>query len=369
MIQGGRPLRLLVALAASVCAVPPAHTAAQDLRGRVVTAEGGGALVGARIVLEDDAGEQISIALSDAQGTFRFEAPAPGGYVLRGYHPGRQAAPVRLTLDGSATTDVELRLPAVVIPLDDLSADADGSCRFSEAVAERVVALWNEVHKALAVAALVEDRGRHSFEIETWYKQLDPRRLRVLEEDRATRPGFQPTTRVPSPPADELAREGFIRGGEPGESLAFYGPDARTLMSVTFPSTHCLGFTDEGPEARWVGLTFSPLDERAMDVEGVLWIDRATYEPRLLEYRYSRLPWPVKTDKVGGGAEFRRLSDGALIVSRWWMRMPRVGVGQSRITQWAAPTTRYTLAAVFEEGGEVVRVRMPDGSVEEMQRE
>jgi hypothetical protein len=363
-----RAFRLLLAVA--LCALPPSPLAGQHLRGRVVSEEDGAALAGTQVVLEDTAGGSVAVALSNAAGAFRFELPGPGRYVLRGYHPGREAGPLPVTLEGGDTADVELSLPALVIPLDDLSTERGGrSCRVPEATTERVVALWNEVHKALSVATLVEDRGLHGFEVETWYRELDPRRLRVLDEDRSSRPGFRPTVRVPSPPAAELAREGFVRGGGPGESLAFYGPDARTLMSVTFPSTHCLGFTDQGPEEGWVGLTFSPLDERAMDVEGALWIDAETYEPRLLEYRYSKLPWPVKTDKLGGGAEFRRLSDGALIVSRWWMRMPRVGVGQSRITQWAEPTRRYTLAAIFEEGGEVLRVRMPGGGIEELRRE
>jgi len=370
MFLRGRTVRLLLAVAAPLCAVPPARLVAQDLRGRVVADEDGEALAGTQVVLEDATAVPVAVALSDANGGFGFDLPGPGRYLLRGYHPGREAGPLPLTLGEGYAGEVELRLPSVVIPLDDLSTERGGrSCRLPEATAERVVALWNEVHKALSVATLVEDRGLHGFEVETWYKELDPRRLRVLDEDRSPRSGFRPTVRIPSPPAAELAREGFVRGGGPGESLAFYGPDARTLTSVTFPSTHCLGFREDGPEDGWVGLTFSPLDDRAMDVDGVLWIDGATYEPRLLEYRYSRLPWPVKTDKVGGRSEFRRLSDGALIVSRWWMRMPRVGVGQSRITQWAEPTTRYTLAAVFEEGGEVLRVRMPDGSLEEMQQE
>ncbi len=367
MLHRRRVFRLL--LAAAFCTLPSSRLAAQAVRGRVVSDGDGRALVGARVVLGDVAGRSISVMLSDAGGGFRFDAPGAGRYVLRGYHPGHEAGPVPVTLDENVTADVELRLPSVAIPLDDMSTDAGKSCRVPEATAQRVVALWNEVGKALRVAVLVEDQGLHGFETEAWYRELDPRRLKVLEEDRSPRAGFHPTARIPSPPADELAREGYVRGGGPGESLAFYAPDARTLVSVTFPSTHCLAFDDEGPEDGWVGLTFSPLDERAMDVEGTLWIDAVTYEPKRLEYRYSRLPWPLKTDKVGGGTEFRRLSDGALIVSRWWMRMPRVGIGESRITQWAEPTRRYTLAAVFEEGGEVVRVRLPGGTIEQLQRE
>ncbi|MGD8320843.1 MAG: carboxypeptidase-like regulatory domain-containing protein [Gemmatimonadota bacterium] len=363
MSHAGRALGLL--LSGLATAGLPQATPAQTLAGKVVAAADGAPLVGTRVTLEDVAGTLLTTTLTDGRGGFSVPLPNDGAFVVQADRAGFRASTATVAAD-SVAPPVELRLARIVIPLDDLSTDMGKGCRVPARTAERVAELWNETRKALAVAALVEDQGRLGYQVETWYRHLDPRRLRVLEEDRTPHVGFRNTLRHPSPPADELAREGYVRGGRPGESLAFYPPDVHTLVSTIFPATHCLGFDGDAPEDGWVGLRFEPLDEQAMDVEGTLWIDARSYEPRRLEFRYTDLPWPLRTDKVGGGAEFRRLSDGAIITSRWWLRMPRVGVRQARITQWAAPTKRYTLAGIVEEGGRVLRVRTPDGSIEEI---
>lgn len=351
-------------LAAAPSALLPSTSAAQAVHGHLLDRARGVPLVGAYVTLEVGGGT-VSAAVSGPDGRFSLIAPGAGEYVVRGDHVGYAPAVAEVRVD-AADVEVALASEPLVIPLEGLSTDVDRSCRIDAEAARRVAALWDEVGAALRVAALVQEQALLGFELETWYRQLEPRRLRVVEEDRTPRPGFQPTAQFPSPPAAELARAGYVRGGGPGESMAFYGPDARTLTSEAFRGTHCLGFDDDGPEEGWVGLTFLPLDGDARDVEGTLWIDSGTYEPRALEYRFTELPWPVKTDKVGGRTEFRRLAGGALIARRWWKRMPRVGVRQERITPWAEPQARYTLTGVVEEGGEVVRVRTPDGRIEDM---
>lgn len=363
MSHGGRAL---VALLAGLAAASFPHTGrAQTVAGRVLAEGDGTPLAGVYVTLSDASGATISSCLTDGGGAFSLPAGGTGSYVIRADGPGLQGsgAPVRVEPGAPPT---ELRLRRVVIPLDDMSTDMGKGCRVPEGTARRVTALWNETRKALAAAVLVQDQALLAYQIETWYRHLDPRRLRVLEEHRTPRPGFQATLRIPSPSAAELARDGYIRGGKPGESLVFYAPDASTLLSSVFGATHCLGFQDDAPEGGWVGLRFRPLDEQAREVEGTLWIDAHSYEPRRLEFRYTELPWPLRTDKVGGGIEFTRLTGGALIMKRWWLRMPRVGVRATRITQWAAPRKRYSLEGVVEEGGRVLRVRAPDGSIEEM---
>lgn len=162
-----------------------------------------------------------------------------------------------------------------------------------------------------------------------------------------------------------MAQYGFIQGGE-GEGYSFYAPDTRTLLSSVFTDTHCLGFTPDGPEEGWVGLTFRPRFDRGLDVEGTLWIDARTLGPKRLEYRYSALPWSLKTDKAGGLVDFHKLEGGPWVVQRWWIRSPRVGVRSVRLTQWDEPRQQFGLSAVVEDGGEVVRVRLRDGRVERL---
>jgi len=335
----------------------------QSVQGRLLEEGSRRPLAGAHVVLEDPDGVSVSADVSGPDGSFVLVAPTPAAYTVRGEHVGYTPATMAVLLDGAGPV-VELTTRRVLITLDNMSTDMGRPCRVDPETRERVAALWAEVSKALRVAVLVRERRRLGFEVETWYRRLDPRRMRVVEEARTSRPGFHPTAQFPAPAAVELAAGGYVQGGAPGESLSFYGPDARTLTESAFVATHCLGYDDDAPEDGWVGLTFRPLDEDARDVEGTLWIDADGFEPRLLEYRFTQLPWPIKTDKVGGRAEFRRLSTGALIVDRWWKRMPRVGVRQQRITQWAEPRDRYTLEGVVEEGGEILRVRTPDGRIE-----
>lgn len=335
---------------------------AQTVRGQVRVRGDASPLPGALVLLADSAGTEVRAVLTDDAGTFVLSAPAPGHYRVRAEVVGHATAEA-VTQVTSEGAEVELFVVRTPPEVGGGSVKADGACRIPADDAERINGLWAEASKALRALRWAESTGALRLQSETWYRSLEPRRLRVLEEARTPRPGFHATARIPSPPAETLVREGFVQGGGPGESVAFHGPDPAVLLDPVFARTHCLGFDAEGPEHGWVGLTFAPLDTDAREVAGTLWIDGATGAPRRLEYRYTALPWPVKTDKAGGGMDFEQLAQGPWIVRRWWLRMPRVGVREERITQWAAPQRRYVLSGLMEEGGEVTHVRLSDGTV------
>lgn len=338
----------------------------QTVEGVVRSEPGGQPLAGAHILLVLPGADPVAQTLSGTDGTFRLASPTPGRYLVRAEaltHTGTVAAvstedgPHRLTLT------LQARPPDTDLP----SVRADRQCRVGLEERSRIAALWDEAAKALRVAEWTRSTGAVELQTETWYRRLEPRRLRVQEEARTPRPGFHATGYVPSPPASELAAQGFIWGGAPGEALSFHGPDATTLVDPGFLASHCLGFDPDGPSEGWVGLTFASREPDTRDVEGTLWIDAASGAPRRLEYRYTDLPWPIKTEKVGGGMDLEALSGGAWIVRRWWIRMPRVAVREERITQWDAPRRRYALEAVVEEGGQVTCVRFPDGSTQTLE--
>jgi hypothetical protein len=344
MVDGsGAPLRAFVTAALVLAGAP---LSAQTLEGTLVSEPDGTPLGGAHLVLLDDTGAEVASTLTDGTGHFTMEAPAPGGYTVRGEHVGYRTAEVSVEETSNFSTKL------------------DDSCEVPLETAQGVAALWEEVAKAFRAVTHVQDEGLLRFEVARWYRQLDPRRLRTQDENRQVAEGFHPGSPMVTPSPDVLS-QGYIQGGE-GQGYSFYAPDVRTLLSDSFRTKHCFGFEDSGPEDGWLGLAFRPRNREAMDIEGTLWIDGATYEPRRLDFRYSSLPWPLRTDKVGGRLEFQRVHDGAWIVSRWWIRMPRVNVRTTRITQWDPPKPRYTLAAVVEEGGEVVRVSGPDHAIIEI---
>lgn len=334
------------------------------MKGRLRGEDDGAPLAGAAVTLVDAGGVTTGRTLSDSLGAFELATSAAGPLVVHAEHPGYEIVERRVeAATGAAPLELVARRRAVDLPRDELKVDK--RCTLEPEQAAQVADAWGEARKVFRASLIAQEMGMVRFQTETWYRQLSPR-LRVVEEDRTPHEGFRATARMASPPPEELAREGYVRGGAPGEGISFFAPDAATLLSPLFTSAHCLGFDDSGPEKGWVGLTFRPLDPNAKDVEGTLWIDRRTFEPTRLEYRYTALPWPVKPDKTGGVLEFTRTANGAPIVEQWWMRMPRVEMKSVRITQWAEPRPRYTLSALIEEGGRVVRVQTRNGDVEDL---
>jgi hypothetical protein len=60
-----------------------------------------------------------------------------------------------------------------------------------------------------------------------------------------------------------------------------------------------------------------------VDIEGTLWLDRASSELRELDFRYTNLPEDFAHTKAGGTVQFLRLSTGSWLVGSWQLRMPR----------------------------------------------
>ncbi len=89
-------------------------------------------------------------------------------------------------------------------------------------------------------------------------------------------------------------------------------------------------------------------------MEGVLWLDPATGELRDLEFEFVDLNlvgYP-REYRAWGQAWFRRLPPGIWVVSRWWIRTPVIRVS----------IRGTTLHGYREDGGEVTRLELADGS-------
>jgi hypothetical protein len=103
------------------------------------------------------------------------------------------------------------------------------------------------------------------------------------------------------------------------------------------------------------------------EIEGTLWIDRATSELRRLEYRYVNLPDAAEAAEPGGVVEFRRLADGNWFVNRWHVRMPRLGArdrsSDNGLRRTVATVNPIVLRGVQVTGGEVTRALRGDSMV------
>jgi hypothetical protein len=356
------PTSCRVALVGSVVLLnaPLFTTQAQVVEGRIGRA-GSGPTEAVLVALLDDSARVVSRVVSGAGGRFELTAPAPGSYRLEIRQPGRRAwlsDPVDVGDDVvvlSPVPDAE----AVILP--DLRAEATGRCRSWPAVGAATMQLLDAARIGLLMAEAARmgggggGAGGPPGQILIWQRSLDPQQ-HILTESRtpARDAGGWPFKTLP---VDSLAVVGFVYPTV-GESAAYYALDAGTFASEWFASTHCFNLVlPEFHADSIVGLTFEPESHILRpDVRGTVWLDRRTQAIQRLEFRYTGLGRWLPGDAAGGAIDFARAPDGALVLVRWWLRLP---VAAQRATR------DPLLLGYAEVGGEVVGLAPVPGSFAE----
>lgn len=360
------PVRRSTLFLASLLAALPAALAAQAVEGTVVDAQSGAPIPGALVSLLSSDGQARARALADEAGRFTLRADAAGRYQLRAERVGYAAAlSPPLELAAGQTIPYRLAASAQRMQLEALVATAGGRderrCTVRPGTGEETAALWEEARKALEAAVATRQQYPYLFRTERRIRVLDAATLGVRREL------VQPTERVSESPyvavsPEELAAHGYVQ--QVGSSIYFHAPDAAILLSDPFLEAHCFrGRRADRDHAGMVGLGFEPVHGgRWADVAGVLWLDARTAELRVLEYRYTGgRQSPVIPGQAGGRVEFRRMPNGAWIVNRWRILMPSA---QAAVYSYATPvpTSQSMRATIAEESGQVVEVRLPDGT-------
>lgn len=293
--------------------------------------------------------------LSNARGEYAIRAPATGRFRLEAKRIGVQrfvTEPFDLGVGESKILDVTLeavyRLPEVRIVESDM-------CVVNESQRSRVASLWDEARTVLTAAQISLRDRLFEGHLTRYARGLDPRSLRVLEESWAERKGLMDRPFV-SPSGDSLSRFGYHR--TVGEYEYYYAPDADVLLSKAFSRDHCFSVAEGGRDRRgMIGIGFEPAPGRKLpDVRGTLWLDGRTFELRLVEFRYTLLPPFEGSDRVGGEVHFGKLSNGAWVTSRWFMRFPQFARSVSPVdayTRIPSVVVRPTMHRLVEEGGMV----------------
>ena len=184
-----------------------------------------------------------------------------------------------------------------------------------------------EARKVLGVADFTSSAGVYVYDLAQYVRELEPGSLRIRTESHS----FWSTMNerpIESRPVEVLLDGGWVVR-EPGGNR-YFAPDAHVLLSDEFLDTHCMQLRarDES-HSHLVGLGFRPvrIQSRRTRIQGVLWLSRETGGLEWLEFSYLNLPGlaeEVQSDQIGGRVDFRSLPDGAWIVSKWYIRMPRV---------------------------------------------
>jgi hypothetical protein len=351
------PLFILLALG-----VPTHRAAGQIVRGLVTERTSRSPLPGVLVWLERaNPGAQpqsVNSVLTNERGEYAIRAAAEGHYRVSAKRIGVQRfTSPEFDLAAGETKRIDIPLDAVLYTLPEVVVSAETFCMTRASQAQRVASLWEEARTALtATQVSLRDRlfrGR----VNRYVRELDPKNLRVLSESRADMQGLldKPFASVSG---DSLSRGGYWRELPDGSSV-FNAPDADALLSDAFLRDHCFAAVDGGRDRRGlVGILFEPQRNRVTaDIRGTLWLDARTFELRFLEFRYTRL-LTADSARVGGELHFARLSSGAWVVRRWFIRMPQFAHYQDTpmsvmgLTR-PAVIVRPGLYRLIEEGGDV----------------
>lgn len=324
-----------------------------DLHGRVVDAGSNGPVVGAMVIALDMAGDPRVRTLTDDDGGFVLRIPP--GLTARGYQVVRIGyASQEYPADAlSAGEPGVFRVASSPIELEGIGVVADDLCGEHFEGSGQVYDIWLETRKALEMTRLTQQQRSLSFDAETISRVLEPRRL--TERDRRVVPR-RLTGQTPyySLTEQQMTETGWVATAEDG-SLLYWAPDATALLSPTFEEHHCFGA--ELTEERIV-LRFAPNRERGQvpDIEGELFLDRATHRLERLRFEYTALPLPGEADgHAGGEVRFAAAPNGSWVVTEWWIRMPVVTAfwEQSHVRA----VQRARVEEIREEGGRVLRIR------------
>ena len=352
---------LTVALAMLASA---ASLRAQTVRGAVVLSDSTTPARGAIVLATDERGATVGRTLTSERGEFALQLQAVGRYglqVLRiGFRP--TVVPPFAVAAGLATS-VRIVLNAAAIPLTTVNVRAQDECRVNPDSGLMVARVWDEARKAILTSQLRAEGAPLDAGWIEYDRTLDATARFVRAQQVRT---YQnPTTHAfRSLPADLLAAKGYVVADSAG--TMYYAPDADVLTSESFAATHCFRLVAPPRDrAGLIGVGFQPTRNRSdvRDIEGTFWVDRATAELRTLDFRYTNLSDVAMAAGAGGTVEFLRLADGNWLVSRWYVRMPKIGAadkGSEAFRRLVFSATNEVVQAVHMTGGEVTRVTRHD---------
>jgi hypothetical protein len=319
---------------------------AQTITGHVIAADDGQPLQGVFVVMFDAAGGRQAAVITGREGRYLVRASEPGRYTVQIELIGHETVTSPLLDVGSGTMvhNFTMSARAVALPAIAVATDSRGCARQEDGPAVQV--LWDEVRKALDMTAWTQQVGAVRYALQEHTRDLDIRHARLFSEARVHRVTTSVQSFAAAEPAAELVRSGFVR--RDGRELILFGPDAHVLLSDEFLDGYCFNLVMGGGGE--VGLGFVPVRRRRSgDIQGVLWVDRASSELRRVTYAYTGLPGDHAGHRANGETHFRRLPNGLWIVDRWWIRSPRVERTIDRMSD--------RQVGVREDGGTVLSAR------------
>jgi hypothetical protein len=344
--------RWLAILGVASLLVPAARPVqAQSVLGQLFDAGTGAPVEGALVLLLDQEGEEAGGYLTNDVGRFIIRAPGPGSYTLKAERIGYltvNSDPFQLEI--SQQFGIRLETEQTAIHLEGIRVEGDQKCVVRPGEGLELANVWEEARKALTVQNWTEREGLYRFQISRYERNLDLLGRQVDDEVREVQTWVSGSP-LESAPVDDLLSNGFVRR-EPDGGFEYFAADASVLLSDRFLDTHCFRLEADDDRPGQMGLGFEPVRAGGIpDIAGTLWLDAGTANLETLEYGYTWAPWRAAKGIARGHLEFEALPNGAWVIRRWWIRMPRVKLDMSRSNDsW---NEGVSLTGLREVGGEI----------------
>lgn len=327
---------------------------AQSVYGVVRLAADSSPAAGALVVLDDSSGTEQTRAFTGANGRFVLRTTRAGTYRLKvlriGFRPW-QSPP--LALAEGKPREFSPLIPDVPVTLPSITVTGESRCGAPSQSGAFMATLWEQATTALSATAWAIEHHRFRFRATEFGRQLNAHGDEVsVEPSELVAYSAWPFEALS---ADSLVNGGFVQEAPGGP--VYFAPDATVLFSAPFLNTHCFRVRASDPDhAGEVGLAFRPVDaRRPRDIEGTLWIDKATLVLRSLDFEYTSLGIDIRGATAGGSIDFERLPDGAWAIRRWQIRAP--------IAEYSRGFYHPRLGGYKVRGGEVIAIYTADGTL------
>jgi hypothetical protein len=264
----------------------------------------------------------VGRALTDEAGSFSLRAPAGVSLLLSIKRIGiKPLRPQPITLSDGERRVVHFEVDDLIVSLNRVTVSVPDVCGASAANATSLARLLEEVRAALIISELSEQTERVEGTVWGYHRLVDPVAGVVLSDSVFRISGKFRSPFVSISP-EVLARDGYSLRLADG-SVTFFAPDPHVLASEEFLNMHCFQAVSHVSDTALVGLRFKPLPRRrTTDIEGTMWIERASAELRSIEAHYTRSPIQATNVELGIRAQFARLSGGRWIVAAWSITSP-----------------------------------------------
>ncbi len=347
----------IIGLAALLSVSAPLE--AQELFGtlRRVGADGVATPASGVVVLVERAsdGTLVSRGLTGAAGTWRLMV-STDSLRVRALRIGQEPLEIAtLRLGVGEARELSAELPDRPVQISTVRTRLNNRCPQNPTNTRELARLFADARTALLASQLSSPdgrpRSRYRLTTTEWSARED--KLLKVSAQEFTSDVADPFRSVP---VDSLAQLGFVTREFDG-TIVWRAPDAAVLTDDRFLAEYCLHLVEDSvPATGRIGVGFRPSRARRdiTQIEGVLWLDRATAALQRLEFVYVGLSYPLRDARPGGWVEYSGLPDGSWLVHQWGLRMAK----DTRRVSLMGPSANVSrsLGGITELSGEVLEV-------------